>query len=600
MLLLLACLSALAAAPGPEPAPSTAAAVDGLPGPVEVLLFYPPDSEAGRLVRAYYDALARESRLSVEVVDVALEPLLAEELGVRDNGTIVLRGNGRVFVERVAVGGEIALLDETTRYGLGRLGRTRRDVGMVGGAALTSLRVALDPADGAVVDVRDGIVPETVALLVVAGPVPEADARRIGAWMETGGRLLMLAEPGDRGQAELGKRLGVRIGEAPIAEGPRRAFPMLRVQYLRAFSQAGTARSGLVLAAPGAVALDELPVDALVLGRAAEGAWIDLDEDGEADPGEARGPFPVVVGLSGQAEAGGDWRAVVFGCAGAFTDIAMEKAVGNVYALTESLAWLKADPEPRPTPGPDPYGLVERGPVPLFDAPWPVDHVLLTSGGLEMEIERRNDAHGSYVWVTTPRRSFVGNGYAAGLLERPLVAIREAPTAGDPEDFSLDVVWARMSVGGVEIELGGPLPGTSDRFVRRGDRMFLVDRATVLRFESRGGGWSDDRLVPVTPYTLDGIVVSSGGAETRLFGKERPLTDKERAWVKAALALEAAPLDGPLPKLVRVLTYEVVTRDDRWRVELLREEGGNRYFARSDWQRAVVRVTGSPATVAEF
>jgi hypothetical protein len=73
----------------PTPGTATRAIVDSLPKPVEVRIFMPPSSEVAQELRSYFAGIEGPN-LSVEILDQAAQPRLAQALGVRDNGTVTL------------------------------------------------------------------------------------------------------------------------------------------------------------------------------------------------------------------------------------------------------------------------------------------------------------------------------------------------------------------------------------------------------------------------------------------------------------------------------------------------------------------------------
>ena len=70
-----------------EPGTATAALVENLDEPIEVVLFFPAANDVARETLPYFEALAGPN-LEVELVDHALEPVLSKELKVRDNGHV--------------------------------------------------------------------------------------------------------------------------------------------------------------------------------------------------------------------------------------------------------------------------------------------------------------------------------------------------------------------------------------------------------------------------------------------------------------------------------------------------------------------------------
>jgi hypothetical protein len=88
-----------------RPGTSTVALVQGWSAPIKAYLFFPSSSEVTDELKTYFGDLAGPT-FEVAYVDHALEPELAKELKVRENGTIALvRGEGDdQQVERVKIG----------------------------------------------------------------------------------------------------------------------------------------------------------------------------------------------------------------------------------------------------------------------------------------------------------------------------------------------------------------------------------------------------------------------------------------------------------------------------------------------------------------
>jgi hypothetical protein len=72
----------------PAPGTATHALVGSLERPVKVRIFMPPSSEVGIELQNYFSELDSPN-LTVEVLDQAADPALAQELRVRDNGSVV-------------------------------------------------------------------------------------------------------------------------------------------------------------------------------------------------------------------------------------------------------------------------------------------------------------------------------------------------------------------------------------------------------------------------------------------------------------------------------------------------------------------------------
>ena len=88
-----------------RPGTATQSMVAGLADPVTTYLFFPTASDVTEELRTYFGDLP-EGELTIEYVDHALEPELAKQLKIRDNGYIaIVKGEGDdQQVEKVKIG----------------------------------------------------------------------------------------------------------------------------------------------------------------------------------------------------------------------------------------------------------------------------------------------------------------------------------------------------------------------------------------------------------------------------------------------------------------------------------------------------------------
>jgi hypothetical protein len=206
-------------------------AARALPATDAVLFLLPGDARSNEVAtwfRAF--AAAAEGRMSVRVVDAAVEPGLARALDVVDNGEIVLeRGDA---LRRLEIAGadpstlEAAVLDRLASLDVG----PRRLIVVTGHGEtrVPALEDTIASDWDATVIVSDGI-PDGVgheALLLVNTPTTPwstAELDRLDAWTDTGGSgLLLIGEdnPATRGLlTSAGLRLGPSVPEPP--EEPR-------------------------------------------------------------------------------------------------------------------------------------------------------------------------------------------------------------------------------------------------------------------------------------------------------------------------------------------------------------------------------------------
>lgn len=355
----------------------TRAVLHGLSEPVQAFAFVAAGSpERGRLepLLARFAAEGGE-RFRWRFVDAEAEPQLADALGVRREGAVVLRsgatiarsneatdrfGEGELaklvlqvsrtgarVVYVVSGHGEPAAEDVETASGLGLFAKVLAEEAFV-------VRPLLLPAAGA--------IPSDAALVVLAGPAKPLDAREVEvlrAFARDGGRLLVMLEPGTEPGLDAlladwrivpGDDLvidqvvtpfeGASLGAAPLVND----FP--DHPATRGF------RENIVVSIARSVAPAEqggLPgVTARVLARTspsswAESAWREALRDGRVGLDDADRPGPVSIAVAAEGE-GGKGRVVAIGDA----DLARNSRLGSYFNrefLVNLAQWLTGSEE---------------------------------------------------------------------------------------------------------------------------------------------------------------------------------------------------------------------------------------------------------------
>lgn len=327
-----------------QPSEATIGLVKSLTVPVEILLFYPAANEVLDHVQSYVDELARASdRVTVRVVDQALDIELAKELKVRSNGFLVLRANGRneqlkTDVELDNARTALKTLDtdfhnrmlkvvRPPRVAYFTSGHGERDYGAQsqdGRATLAEFRALLESQGFSIerLGLAEGsgaAIPENANLLVVAGPTQafmssELDAIR--AYLGRGGRMLVTIDPEEAAASKaLTDLLGVKVGTTAIASDKNlvRLSDRGESNYywgsnttaahdsITTLSKA-TGRLPLVFIAAGSVTkLAEAP-SLLTFSptlRSMPEAWDDLNRNGKLDEGEKRETLDLAVAIEG-------------------------------------------------------------------------------------------------------------------------------------------------------------------------------------------------------------------------------------------------------------------------------------------------------------
>ena len=311
----------------------TLAVIRGLEQPVELIAFVAGGSPARGDLGELLERFATESpALTWRFADPVREPELATELGVRDEGVVVARlgsvsarGSGHTTFGWTE-GALTHLLLKVSRpgprviYALSGHGEgAPDDAGSPDGLGLLAAALAEESFEvRSLLLSAEARVPEDTALLVIAGPVKpltEHEVEQIEAWIDRGGRVLLMVDPGTAvglGELLASYRIAIRDdvivdpGRAPFVGSPLGlativddfpAHPITRGFHERIALD--RARSVDVLSSGR---LPGVAVEAAVLARTGERAWAErdfetmiesrrVDRSGE----ETTGPLPVAV-----------------------------------------------------------------------------------------------------------------------------------------------------------------------------------------------------------------------------------------------------------------------------------------------------------------
>ncbi|ATB31647.1 Gldg family protein [Melittangium boletus] len=375
-----------------RPGEATRGLVRGLQAPVEVTLFFPPANDVRQAVEQYLRELSRESPLlHIEVLDQAVEPGRARELGVGENGSVVFTRDARherlkLPLDLGTARSALQRLDEEVFRRLREVSRPRRVLYLTAGHGERGLRAqaatALEGARPGLsrledwlrvlnVEVRplgvaEGLgtdVPRDAAVVAMVGPEREPSPEELAAlrrYVERGGRLWLALEPDGPGLDALLEPWGLRSSRVPLANEQR---------YLRWSHQRGdrahlvttgfsTHASVATLASlggdasvvfSGATALEPLPplprgVSLDVAVKASPETFQDANRDFTPDADEPRRAWPLVVAWEKVRPGAAAARMVVMGDADVMTDDA-PRGYGNAYLLVDTVLWLLGEEE---------------------------------------------------------------------------------------------------------------------------------------------------------------------------------------------------------------------------------------------------------------
>lgn len=386
-----------------EPGSSTVSLIENLTDPLRVVLFFPTSSDVTQEIRTYFDHLG-SSNLTIEYVDHALDPELAKELKVRENGTIaIVKGEGDdQQVETIKIGIDfdgarrnLKKLDEKVQGALVKLTRGKRTAYITVGHGemywkagdpkdrmIDTLKKALTGLQFKVKElgVASGLaqeVPEDADVVLILGPTEpflDEEVRALDAFRRRGGSLLVTLSPDGPDMAALLQPLGLAYHKDPlvsdkniavISNGKSDRLNIATNKFSTHESVTTLSRNSkaLPLLLPNSGYLEELanpPGKITITVRSLTDAWNDINRDLELTvPEEKREGWAVVAAVTGTApDAPSDaaaapgedgkvkvpeFRAVVVGGSTWVSDYFLPMVQGNGVFLLDTLSWLTAD-----------------------------------------------------------------------------------------------------------------------------------------------------------------------------------------------------------------------------------------------------------------
>lgn len=372
-----------------RPGEATLRLINSLDEPLEVYLFFPPASDASTYVQAYFDELKEgSSMLKVQLLDQALEPVKSKDLGVSNNGSVVLKKGGRketlyLGTEAEKARTQLRGLDVEVQKRVLQIAKSKRTVYMtsghgertqdpVGNEQRANIDILWRTLQDQNFEVRtlsaaEGLgqdVPRDAAAVFVIGPTrpftaPEAQA--LEAYGKRGGKLFIALDP-EAGPTfdELLKPLGLSFKAEILTDD--KSFARMRAQAspsdrrnigTRTFSShpsvnyLSRSQQPVLLVAAGPITeLQTHPADLVIdlALRTQPSSWNDLNNNFEYDaPTEVRQASGVLAAVTRRASTNkveDELRALVLGDSDGIADEVLPLLQGNQYLVVDGLKWL--------------------------------------------------------------------------------------------------------------------------------------------------------------------------------------------------------------------------------------------------------------------
>ncbi|MBM66410.1 MAG: hypothetical protein CMH55_09270 [Myxococcales bacterium] len=368
-----------------KPGTASQAMVKRLEAPLEVLLFFPRANDVLEKVERYFAGLDGGDKLKVSLHDRLLEPELAKEHKVVQEGSIVLKTGKSSRLWQVGAKKNIARsrlkkLDAEFQKQLHKLMHAQgRTAYLVTGHGEVNQRVEASPTrvrflqevlrrlgyELKDLSLKNGLgrkVPDDAGLVLLLGPLEglsEAEGNSLASYFAGGGRLLMGLQPeGQPLPAPLQKALGLRhdphlLMHDKLHLARRRDASDRSLIVTGSFAShpavstlaRGQRPMGVILGGAGPLhkgaPAKEVKVSFTL--RSMPDTWAAANGDGVQQKAEEKGQVHQLGAAVVHEREDRDGKALVYGDADLFADEQMG-ALGNRYLLIDGLNWL-ADEE---------------------------------------------------------------------------------------------------------------------------------------------------------------------------------------------------------------------------------------------------------------
>jgi hypothetical protein len=365
-----------------KPSDATLDLVDNLKEEVEIVAFFPTGNEVRERIRPFFDSLqGRNSQLTINFLDHAVEPARARELGARRNGVLfVVRGDEKervdLDVDYKKAKRKLKKLDGDLQEALLKIGREKQTLYLTIGHGERSARQEDDDPRLPIKDLKEvftklnvstkdlglqdglaGDIPDDAGVIMVIGPdapfLPE-ELQTLRDWWADGGALMLFLEPGsDHGLGPLLEDMGVELPEGVVCNDN---YHMVKERGPSDNAIVFSARFGshpavsvnakypqqlaVVLYEAGAVHKAAAATGrSQVLIRPMANTFLDTDGNYVQGPAEALENDSLSMAVSKDSEAELESRAVVVGDADLVADGILGRP-GNVQFLVDSYRWL--------------------------------------------------------------------------------------------------------------------------------------------------------------------------------------------------------------------------------------------------------------------
>jgi ABC-type uncharacterized transport system involved in gliding motility auxiliary subunit len=334
--------------------------------PVQVKLFFTPNhynrQQAEDLIKEY---AARSAKLTYEFIDPDTQRRLALDYGIGRDGTIVFERNGRRefcfgVQEQDLTSALLKVTQDRTRTVYFLTGHQERDPENTDAQGYSQIKQALTAENYQVKTLNLAMtttLPSDIDVLVIAGPkgtLAEEELNRLANYVEQGGKVLALVEPGMPDPfAGLLRRYGLELPDDLVLDPVRSFFGDIATPLVDryTFHQITKDLTGLTTLFPMARSISitqPLPEgwNVQFLAQSSSDSWAETgyrEKQVRPDAHEARGPLGLAAVAEPSQTGTGKGRLVVIGSANFCSNDLLTQvrgSVGNLDLFMNAINWL--------------------------------------------------------------------------------------------------------------------------------------------------------------------------------------------------------------------------------------------------------------------